>query len=64
MTDIYRDENGNEITEEAFQKMPLHLHARAWHRENGRTMPDIDTPEGIRAYEQWVEYAFADLGAR
>ena len=30
----------------------------------GRAMPDISTPEGRAAYEEWAEWAFKNLGDR
>ena len=36
-------------------------HAEAWARDQGEVIPDRDTREWRRLYEEWAEWAFADF---
>lgn len=43
------------------EKMTLADHAEAWTREQGKEVPERDTPEWEVMYEAWIDYAFADF---
>ena len=47
---------------EAWQRLPLSVHAEAWAKDQGIRIPPRDTPEWVEMYESWIEYAFEDFG--
>ena len=44
--------------------MTLADHAEAWCRDQERHVPPRGTDEWQTMYEEWVEWAFADLGTQ
>lgn len=54
----FRAESAKSCVEET---MTLAEHAEAWARENGREVPERDTPEWEQLYAAWLSFAFADF---
>ncbi len=42
-------------------EMTLADHAEAWWRESNNIVPNRGTPEWDNMYEQWIDFAFADM---
>ena len=42
-------------------EMTLYEHAVAWWKEHDCEIPDKDSDEWKRMYEEWVSWAFSDL---
>ena len=40
------------------KKMTLSDHAEAWTKEQGKVVPERDTPEWQEMYQLWIAYAF------